>query len=99
MIRRVLWTDVGIPVILFALVVASALSVVVVRQLNRVEFYQVQRLQVERDDLTIEWQQWMAERSTWRLEHNIESDARQKLSMKPPIGEDIKTIVRNQGGS
>ena len=73
-------------------VVVSALALVSVRQLNRLAFYEVQTLENQRDDLSIEWRQLMAEFSTWRLEHNIESEVRGEHNMEPPNSERIQTI-------
>ncbi len=70
--------------LLSALVVASAFSVVTVRHLNRVEFYQLQKLQAKRDQFAIEWRQWRAEKATWRLENNIEVEVREKRQMQAP---------------
>jgi cell division protein FtsL len=73
-------------------VVASALTLVSVRQLNRLAFYEVQKLERQRDDLSIEWRQLMAEFSTWRLEHNIEREVRGEHKMEPPDNKQIQTI-------
>lgn len=73
-------------------VVISALALVSVRQLNRVAFYESQKLQIQRDDLSIEWRQLMAEYSTWRLEHNIEAEVRGEHKMQPPLSDNIQTI-------
>ncbi len=73
-------------------VLVSALALVSVRQLNRVAFYESQKLESQRDDLSIEWRQLMAEYSTWRLEHNIESEVRGEHKMEPPVSDNIQTI-------
>ena len=73
-------------------VVISALALVSVRQLNRVAFYESQKLALQRDDLSIEWRQLMAEYSTWRLEHNIEAEVRGEHKMEPPLSDNIQTI-------
>ncbi|MFT5259113.1 MAG: cell division protein FtsL [Saprospiraceae bacterium] len=85
-------TQIGWGLVLVFAVVASALSVVTVRQLNRVSFYQAQKLQHQRDDLSIEWRQLMAEYSTWRLEHKVENEVRGESGLNPPQDEEIKTI-------
>ena len=81
-----------IALLLVALVVASAMALVTVRQLNRMAFYDVQKLERQRDDLSIEWRQLMAEFSTWRLEHNVESEVRGKHKMEPPANNSIQTV-------
>ncbi len=73
-------------------VVASALALVSVRQFNRLSFYTAQKLERERDDLAIEWRQLMAEYSTWRLAHNVESEVRGRYEMLPPTSGNIQTI-------
>ncbi len=78
--------------LLSALVVASAFSVVAVRHLNRVEFYQVQKLQAKRDQLAIEWRQLRAEKATWRLENSVEVEVREKRQMRTPELVSIETI-------
>ncbi len=76
-----------------ALVVGfSAMALVSVRQLNRLVFYDLLKLERQRDYLSIEWRQLMAEFSTWRLEHNIENEVRGAYSMEPPAQGQIQTI-------
>jgi cell division protein FtsL len=77
---------------LLLVVVGSALTLVSVRQLNRLAFYDLLKLERERDDLSIEWRQLMAELSTWRLEHNIENEVRGEYKMEPPASKQIQTI-------
>jgi len=73
-------------------VMASAMTLVSVRQQNRLAFYELLKLERERDDLSIEWRQLMAEFSTWRLEHNIENEVRGEYKMEPPASKQIQTI-------
>ena len=73
-------------------VVISALSLVSVRQLIRVEFYELLKLEGQRDALSIEWRQLLAEYSTWRLEHNIEKEVRGAHDMDAPESQRIQTI-------
>jgi len=77
---------------LVLVVVASAMTLVSVRQLNRLAFYDLLKLERERDDLSIEWRQLMAEFSTWRMEHNIENEVRGEYKMEPPTSTQIQTI-------
>ena len=77
---------------LLLVVVVSALTLVSARQLNRLAFYDLLKLERERDDLSIEWRQLMAEFSTWRLEHNIENEVRGEHKMEPPASKQIQTI-------
>lgn len=82
----------ALTISLVLIVVISALTLVSVRQLNRLAFYDLLKLERERDDLSIEWRQLMAEFSTWRLEHNIETEVRGEYQMEPPGSEQIQTI-------
>jgi len=81
-----------ISVVLALAVLASAFALVSVRQLNRLAFYDVLKLEQKRDDLSIEWRQLMAEYSTWRLQHNVEAEVRGDLAMEPPSSQRIETI-------
>jgi len=85
-------TQVILSTLLVLAVVASALSLVTVRQINRMAFYDLLKLERQRDDLSIEWRQLMAEFSTWRLEHNIENEVRGEYKMEPPGERQIQTI-------
>jgi cell division protein FtsL len=78
--------------VLLVTVLASAMVLVSVRQINRLSFYELQKLERQRDDLNIEWRQLMAEFSTWRLEHNIENEVRGEYKMAPPGSKRIQTI-------
>ncbi len=86
-------------VVLVLILVGSALTLVSVRQLNRLAFYDLQKLERERDGLSIEWRQLMAEFSTWRLEHNIENEVRGEHKMEPPGSSQIQTIHLAAGQS
>ena len=79
-------------VVLAVMVLVSAMALVSVRQLNRLAFYEVQKLERQRDDLSIEWRQLMAEFSTWRLEHNVENEVRGEHRMEPPVSKQIQTV-------
>ncbi|MCP4011184.1 MAG: cell division protein FtsL [Proteobacteria bacterium] len=85
--------------VLVLIVVGSALTLVSVRQLNRLAFYDLQKLERERDGLSIEWRQLMAEFSTWRLEHNIENEVRGEHKMEPPGSSQIQIIHLAAGKS
>ena len=85
-------TQALISITLVLVVVFSALTLVSVRQINRLAFYDLLKLERQRDHLSIEWRQLMAEFSTWRLEHNIENEVRGEYSMEPPAQGQIQTI-------
>ncbi len=71
----------------------SALAVVSVRHLNRMAYVKSEQVNKQRDDLSIEWRQLMAEYSTLRLENNLEQKAYDEYQMTRPVAEEIKTIV------
>ncbi len=81
-----------LTIMLVSALLITAMAVVVIRQMNRVSFYQSQKLQLKRDDLSIEWRQLMAEYSTWRLEHKVEKEVRGAQGLNPPQGPSIQTI-------
>ena len=85
-------TQLVVSISLILLVVFSAMTLVSVRQLNRLAFYDLLKLERQRDSLSIEWRQLMAEFSTWRMEHNIENEVRGEYRMEPPAQEQIQTI-------
>lgn len=78
--------------LLIALVITSAFSVVAVRHQNRVAFYELEKRQQQRDQFVIEWRQFQAERATWRTKHNIETEVRGKRKMHAPDLLAIETI-------
>jgi cell division protein FtsL len=85
-------TQAVLSITLILVVVFSAMALVSVRQLNRLAFYDLLKLERQRDHLSIEWRQLMAEFSTWRMEHNIENEVRGEHHMEPPAQEQIQTI-------
>ena len=81
-----------ISLMLVIAVIASAMALVSVRQYNRLSFYKLLKIERQRDDLSIEWRQMMAEYSTWRREHNVEHEVRGEHKMEPPTSQSIQTI-------
>jgi len=79
-------------VIVFVLVLASAVGVVFSKHESRKLFVQLQTLQKERDQMDIEWGRMQLEQSTWATHGRIERLARKKLDMTIPRAENVKII-------
>lgn len=67
----------------------SAISVVYTKHYNRKLFVEVQRLEMQRDDMEIEWGQLQLEQNTWATHGRIERIAREKLGMFMPQAKDV----------
>ena len=79
---------------IFALV--SALSVVVVRHQNRLEFLDMRSAEERRDQLNDEWGRLQLEKATWARHNLVERSAREELGMVTPGPADI--VVVQLGG-
>jgi cell division protein FtsL len=79
-------------VLLFLLVLASAVAVVFSKHESRKLFVQWQNLQKERDRMEIEWGRMQLEQSTWATHGRIERLARKKLDMTIPRAENVIII-------
>ncbi len=78
--------------VMIALVVATAISVVYVKHISRVEFVALQKLERQRDQLNEEWGRLLLEESTWAGPGQVEQKARNKLSMIVPKPEHIVVV-------
>ena len=78
--------------VLMLLVFVTAIGQIFVRHEHRLQYLALNQSISERDDLNIEWNQLLTESSTWSFPHRVEKDATQKLSMRPPMLRDIKSI-------
>jgi len=70
----------------------SALSVVVVRHQNRLEFLEVRSAEEQRDQLNDEWGRLQLEKATWARHNLVEQAARQELGMVTPGPIDIVVV-------
>ena len=75
---------------IFALI--SALSVVVVRHQNRLEFLDMRSAEKQRDQLNDEWGRLQLEKATWARHNLVEQSARQELGMVTPGPADIVVV-------
>ena len=73
-----------INLVLFVLVVVSALAVVIARHDGRKLFVELQAQEKERDAMNEEWGKLQLEQATWATHARIEDIARSKLGMTPP---------------
>lgn len=74
------------------LIVISALSIVGLRQQNRMAFAELQSLRVERDDLNIEWGRLLLEQGAWSQHQRVEKIAQSRLDMKIPDSRKVVII-------
>lgn len=73
-----------VNLILLALLLACALSVVTARHQARNLFMELQREQARERTLDIEWGQLQLEISTWLMHNRVEELARDRLKMSLP---------------
>jgi cell division protein FtsL len=74
-------------------VIASAFSVVDLRNRNRQLFAELQDLTQARDALNTEWGQLLLEQGVWSEHRRVEETARLRLGMALPASEQV-VIVR-----
>jgi cell division protein FtsL len=77
---------------LWLIVMASAVGVVWSKQQSRNQFVELQQLQKERDQLDIEWGQLRLEQSTWVTYGRIEKVARDDLHMVVPDPNEVHLV-------
>ncbi len=70
----------------------SGLGLVHVKYENRQMYGQWQRLINERDELNVDWGRLQLELSTWATHPRIERQARERLGMKIPAGDEVVII-------
>ena len=80
-------------VLLFAglILLASSLTLIYVRHLNRTVFVQEQAIASHRDELNIEWRKLLTELATWSV-LRIENKARKELDLKVPTIEQTQFV-------
>ncbi|GMU42547.1 MAG: hypothetical protein AMXMBFR25_05330 [Lysobacterales bacterium] len=79
--------------LMLAAVLGSAIALVYARHQNRQLFFQMEKLNAERDELNIEWGQLQLEQSTWADAHRIEQVATSELGMRFPKPQEIVVIA------
>ena len=80
-------------VVLFAgmILLASSMTLIYVRHLNRIVFVQEQAISTQRDALNIEWRKLLTELATWSV-LRIENKARRELELKVPTIEQTQFV-------
>ncbi len=73
------------------ILLASSLTVIYVRHLNRTVFVQQQAVHHQRDELNIEWSKLLLEQATWSV-LRIENKARKELQLKVPTLEQTQFV-------
>jgi cell division protein FtsL len=79
-------------VMLWVLVLVSAVGVIWAKQQSRNQFVELQKLQKQRDQLDTEWGQLRLEQSTWVTYGRIETVARNDLHMVIPEPKDVHLV-------
>lgn len=80
-------------ILLMLAVLASALAVIYVKELERSLFNDLQNLEQARDVLRVQTSQLLLEQNTWAAPVRVQAMA-QQLGMVVPVAKDIVTIVR-----
>lgn len=75
-----------------AAALAAALGVVYAKHENRKLFIELQALQAERDAMNVEWGQLQLEQSTQATHARVDTEARSRLGMQPPLPKEIVLI-------
>jgi len=72
----------------------SAIAQVYIVHLNRTSFTQLQQLQVQRDEMNIDWGRLQIEQAAWSTHSRIEQVASQQLQMKTPAPTAVVIVRR-----
>ncbi|EIJ35902.1 cell division protein FtsL [Thiothrix nivea] len=78
--------------LLYALVIAMALTVVANRHHARQLFAELQKLEKERDELGADWSRLKLEQSTLLNQVHVETRAKNELKMQKPSADNIRVI-------
>lgn len=81
-------------VVLMSVALGTALAMVYTKHQSRNLFIELQALQMERDDLGIEWEQLQLEQSTLSTEAVVDHAARARLNMIVPATDAVVYIKR-----
>lgn len=79
--------------VMMLLVLFSAVAVVVTKHAGRSEFVVMQQLENQRDQLNEEWGRLLLEQSTWGSPGRVEQQARSKLDMRAPSGDNTVMVM------
>ncbi len=84
----------GVLVLLVVAIVMSAIGVVYAKYLSRKHFVALQELQLNREQIAIEWGRLQLEESTLATHSKVESTARGRLGMHLPHIDEVVVIRR-----
>lgn len=84
--------------VLAIVVLISAVAVVHAKYRSRVLFGELQKLDVQADEVDIEWERLLIEHGAWGTPAHIEASARKKLKMRMPRAEEV-IIIKGRHGS
>lgn len=79
-------------VLLVGLLFGSALGVVYTQHQARKLFVELQKLQIVRDELNMDWGRLQLEQSTWATHGRIELLARDRLGMQIPAPASVRLV-------
>jgi cell division protein FtsL len=80
-------------ILLVAAASGSALGVIYAKYISRSLYSDLQRLQMARDNLQVEWGKLELEESTWATHPRVERIARGRLEMQTPAQEQIVVVT------
>jgi cell division protein FtsL len=86
-------------VFLIVAVLASALAVVYIKDLDRQLFSELQSLNQTREELKVEWGQLVLEQNTWAATARVQTIAQQQMGMVLPAAKDITLVSIPQAGA
>ena len=78
--------------VLSAVVMVSAIAVVMVKHESRKHFIALQVLEKERDQMNVEWGRLQLEQGTWATHSRVERIAREKLHMFMPPTKSVVVV-------
>ncbi|MCW5570149.1 MAG: cell division protein FtsL [Steroidobacteraceae bacterium] len=78
--------------LLWMLALASAAGAIWAKHRSRELFIELERLNVARDNLEVEWGQLQLEQSAWSTHAFVENVARARLHMATPVPQDIEIV-------
>ena len=86
----ILWRKRVPELLLGMLVLCSAVAAVYAKHESRKLFIEVQALNVERDQLAVEWGQLQIEQSAWSTHARVEKIAREDMNLRPPADDQVR---------
>lgn len=93
-VRPFVWSAQSVGLILLIIAaLASAVSVVYVKSLDRELFSDLQTLQQEHDDMRVAAGQLMLEQNTLAAPSRVQAIAQQQLGMVVPAAKDVTTVT------